>query len=233
MKINKKTFSKKIIFILIIVIFISVKIEFVKNIFFLITQNLPERINKVYGFCSEEGIGYLFYLKEKYKIRNNPIIINYAHVPQNYWAIINTKNIKEISDEIIFLNFPGKNIKINLTKKNNTFEFKDAEFYSDKFNSIKYLQIRSKENLKNNIIIEVYTISKSLNKKTLKKINFNNSKNIDMKLNFEDIDLAEKKLFFKFYNLKKKIDISLILDNKYDLNSFKVIDSFENCHYVK
>ena len=54
-----------------------------------------------------------------------------------------------------------------------------------------------------------------------------------MKLNFKDIDLAEKKLFFKFYNLKNKIDISLILDNKYDLNSFKVIDSFENCHYVK
>ena len=81
------------------------------------SQNFTDRINKVYGFCSDESIGYLLYIKEKYKIINKPKIVNYVHVPLNDWAIINTKNINKKSDEIIFLNYPGSKIKIHLDKK--------------------------------------------------------------------------------------------------------------------
>ena len=39
----------------------------------------------VYDFCFEEGIGYLRYIKKKFDIKDNPKIINYAHVANNNW----------------------------------------------------------------------------------------------------------------------------------------------------
>ena len=95
MKTNKNFNIRNILFLFIIIIFFSIKLDFVKNTYFLLSQNFTDRINKVYGFCSDESIGYLLYIKEKYKIINKPKIVNYVHVPLNDWAIINTKNINK------------------------------------------------------------------------------------------------------------------------------------------
>jgi len=70
-------------------------------------------------------------------------------------------------------------------------------------------------------------------KTNLKKISLKNKRDLGINLSFEDIDLNEKRLLFKFHNLTKNVDISLILDNKYDLNSYEIINGFENCYYVK
>lgn len=234
MKTNKNFNIRNILFLFIIIIFFSIKLDFVKNTYFLLSQNFTDRINKVYGFCSDESIGYLLYIKEKYKIKNKPKIVNYVHVPLNDWAIINTQNINKKSGEIIFLNYPGSKIKIYLDKKrDNIFEFKDVQFYSNKFKSISNLKIKSEESLNKDIFVEIYTLSKSLVKTNLKKISLKNKRDLGINLSFEDIDLNEKRLLFKFHNLTKNVDISLILDNKYDLNSYEIINGFENCYYVK
>ena len=60
-----------------------------------------------------------------------------------------------------------------------------------------------------------------------------NNRDLDINLSFEDTDLSEKRLLFKFHNLTKNVDISLILNNKYDLSSYEIINGFENCYYVK
>ena len=53
---------------------------------------------------------------KKFNINDNPTIINYAHVPNNNWAIINTNTINKKSDKIIFLNYPGSEKKIEIQK---------------------------------------------------------------------------------------------------------------------
>ena len=92
--------------------------------------------------------------KKKFNINDNPEIINYSHVPKNDWAIINTKAINKKSDNIIFLNYPGTEKKIKLYKiRKNLYEFKDVEFYKDKFSKIKKIGINSNNILKKDFIM--------------------------------------------------------------------------------
>jgi len=191
-------------------------------------------MNIAYDFCSEEGIGYLRYIKKKFNINYNPKIINYVHVPISDWAIINTKTINKKSDKIIFLNYPGAEKKIELNKvKNNLYEFKDVEFYKDKYSKIKEIEIISKNLLQENFTIEIFTVDKSLNKKTVQKINLLKSTNFPINISFDKINLSEKKLFFKLDNINNNFKLNLLLINKYFLNQYKIIDEFKNCYFVK
>ena len=88
-KINKH------ILLVVLIIFFSVKIDFFKNFYNIFSKNYDERMNIVYDFCFEEGIGYLRYIKKKFNINDNPTIINFEHVPNNNWAIINTNAINK------------------------------------------------------------------------------------------------------------------------------------------
>ena len=143
-----KNINKHIILV-ILIIFFSVKIDFFKSFYNIFSKNYDERIGTVYDFCFEEGIGYLRYIKKKFNIKDNPKIINYVHVPSNNWAIININTINKKSDKIIFLNYPGPEEKIELQKiKNNLYEFKNVEFYKDKYSKIKEIEIISKNLLK-------------------------------------------------------------------------------------
>ena len=166
-KINKH------ILLVILIIFFSVKIDFFKSFYNIFSKNYDERMRIVYDFCFEEGIGYLRYIKKKFNIKDNPKIINYVHVANNNWAIINTNAINKKSDKIIFLNYPGPEQVIKLHKiKNNLYEFKDVEFYKDKYSKIKKIEIISENPPKENFTIEIFTVDKSLNKKHIKKLIF-------------------------------------------------------------
>ncbi len=227
-KINKH------ILLVILIIFFSIKIDFFKSFYNIFSKNYDERIRIVYDFCFEEGIGYLRYIKKKFNIKDNPKIINYVHVPNNNWAIINTNTINKKSDKIIFLNYPGPEEKIELHKiKNNLYEFKDVEFYKNKFSKIKEIEIISKSLLQENFKIEIFTVDKSLNKKTVQKINLLKSTNIPINLSFDKINLSEKKLFFKLDKINGNSKLNLLLINKYFLNQYQIIDKFKNCYFVK
>ena len=227
-KINKH------IFLVILIIFFSVKIDFFKSFYNIFSKNYDERMRIVYDFCFEEGIGYLRYIKKKFNIKDNPKIINYAHVANNNWAIINTNTINKKSDKIIFLNYPGSEKKIELEKiKNNLYEFKNVEFYKDKYSKIKEIEIISKNLLQENFTIEIFTIDKSLNKKPVQKINLLKSTNFPMNLSFDKINLSQKKLFFKLDNIDDNFKLNLLLINKYFLNQYKIINKFKNCYFVK
>ena len=226
--------KNKNILLIILIIFFAVKVDFFKNFYNIFSKNYDERMNIVYDFCFEEGIGYLRYIKKKFNINDNPTIINYAHVPNNNWAIINTNTINKKSDKIIFLNYPGSEKKIELQKiKNNLYEFKDVEFYKDKYSKIKKIEIISKNLSQENYTIEIFTVDKSLNKKRIKKINLLKSTNFPINLLFDKINLSEKKLFFKLDNIDDNFELNLLLINKYFLNQYKIIDKFNNCYFVK
>ena len=222
----------KYILLLILIIFLSIKIGFFKNIHKILSESYEQRISDNYHYCSEEGIGYLRYIKNKYEIKSNPIIINYVHVPNNNWAIINTRIINNNKNKkLIFLNYPGYEKKIKLKKiKKDLYEFIDVGFFIDKYSKIEKIEINSK--IVKSKKIEIFTIDKSLKKKNIKEINtFNSIYYIN--LNFKDINLSEKKLFFEINNLDKDAEINLLLINKYLLNNYKIIDKFKNCYYVE
>ena len=106
----------QIIVLLILTIAVGIKTNFFKNLAEVTLHKFDDRIINKYGYCSGESIGYLLYLKKEYQIKDNPIIVNYVHTPQVNWAIINTKIINKNSEKLIFLNYPGSKIEINLVK---------------------------------------------------------------------------------------------------------------------
>ena len=95
----------KIIILLLIAFFLLFS-NFFLNIQNIFTNDFNKRVENVYGFCGNESIGYLKYIKKKYQLYDNPKIINYTHTPDVSWAITNPKNINKESKNIILLNYP-------------------------------------------------------------------------------------------------------------------------------
>ena len=96
--------KSQILVLLILIIACAIKTNFFRNLAEVLLFKFEDRIENKYGFCSEESIGYLFYLKKKYQIRDNPKVINFIHTSQVNWAIINTKIINKNSNKFILLN---------------------------------------------------------------------------------------------------------------------------------
>ena len=90
LKIKKKS---QIIVLLILTIAVGIKTNFFRNLAEVALHKFDDRIINKYGYCSGESIGYLLYLKKKYQIKDNPKIVNYVHVADANWAIVNTKII--------------------------------------------------------------------------------------------------------------------------------------------
>jgi len=237
--------KSQILVLLILIIICGINSNFFKNFAEVILQKFDDRIVNRYGFCSGESIGYLFYLKKKYEITNNPKIINYVHTPSVNWAMINTKNINKSSKKLILLNYPGPELKINLKKINNSlFELSDAYFFSkDKFSKIESVEILNNSNnfKKINWKLDLLTIDKYGNKKIVKGFNINNILTERIKINLDvlnkNLNLNEKKLLFKIKNKNstqiENLQIYLILKNKYILEDFQIIDKINNCYYVE
>lgn len=231
---------KKIIFfftLFSLIIIFALKIDFLKNLNNILKFNENERVEKIYGYCGGESIGYLKYLKKKYKIKTNPKILNYDHTPPTNWSIYVAGSKENDESQIIILNYPnsGKEDKIELRHyKDNFYELFDSHYYSLLFESIKEIEI---EDSTDQIInIEFYTKDGSNKLVMLKNLKVNKDKNknnytINQKLNV--FNIGEKRFFLKFNNLKTKTKIIINLNNKYYLNDYKIIDKYKNCYLVE
>ena len=241
--------KSQIAVLLILIIVVGIKTNFFRNFAEVNLHKFEDRIKNKYGHCSKESIGYLLYLKKKYQIRDNPKIVNYIHAPQVNWAIINIKTINKNSKKLILLNYPGPEIRIDLKRINNSlFEFEDANFFSNKFNKIESIEIvnNSKNFEKINWTIDIVTIDKSRNKKNIKEFDIKaldikaflgESVKINLEVFFENLNLGGKKFYFKIKNGNisryKNLQLKIVLKNKYILENFQIIDSIDNCYYVK
>lgn len=234
-KLINKLDNRLTILIILLIIFFFNSTNFFKNFVKVTKKNYDERIIETYGFCGGESIGFLKYLKNKYKFNENPKIINYEHTPQVYWSIVNTKNINAIAKEKILLNYPGKQLNINLEKINdNLFEFLDLFFFSNNFDKLDKVII--KNNLDINFKLLIYTKSKSNLKKIVKIIDITSKSVNDLNIKFDNFDLNETRLFFEIQEKKitqNNIEINLILENKYIFEETEIIEKFNNCYYIK
>ena len=226
--------------LLILIIIFSINTNFYKNLYKIISHKFDNRITKTYGYCNGESIGYLLSIKKKYKINDNPEIINYIHTPGVNWAIINTKKINRKSNKIILLNYPGSNSVVKLKKiSNNLFELMNAYFLKDKFSKIENLEILNNQtsSKKLNWTVNVYTIDKFKNKENIETLEV--KKNSDAKLKFNlDMNLEEEqKLYFEIDNKDNinldKLQLKVVLKNRHILKDFQIINKYDNCYYVE
>ena len=227
----------KIIYFISIILLIMIfyKTAFLKNLTNILKNNENERIINVYGYCNNESIGYLKYLKKKYDIRSNYKIINYIHTPPTKWAIYDVKAQNEDNTKLIILNYPGNEIdlKLNYFKKN-FYELNDPYFYSIISNSIKSLEIQGYK--KKRINITFYLKDRSNNFEKLKTLNVKkNDKTNEYIINqsIDDFKIDELRFLLKIDGLEKNSKLIVKLENKYNLKDFEILDKYQNCYFVE
>ena len=208
--------SKKKIILYFIIILLLFSTNFFVNFYNITKFNYEQRLTKVYGFCSKESIGYLNYLKTKYKFDKNIKIVNYVHSPNVNWIIINPIKINEYSNELILLNYPGPEIKIQLNKnKLGEYNIDNFYFFLDKIRKDNYLEIKK---------IKTNNLSKPILKIFIKDSKGNIIKKIEV-----------TKIYFRLAHIEIENDseVFFILKNKYEINRDQILDNFEKCYYIK
>lgn len=229
-----------ILYILIIILLFST--NFFYNFSNIHSNNYEKRINNTYGFCKNESIGYLKYLKKNFKLHNNPKIINYVHTPSVEWSIFEPKHLGKISNNIILLNYPGKIIKLNSEKQSdNIFNINNLSFYKDKIKKINGILI-SFDGPPNNNEIEVDLYSEInfgkrnfINSFEKKQKQSENSILFEVNLDINEIYPKNNNISFRVKNLNKNLisEINILAENKYIIENLNLINKHKNCFLIK
>ncbi len=115
---------------------IAYKINLLKSLHDLFMRDYDERISNVYGFCDKEGIGYVNFIKKKFKINGKIKLINSLKQNNNNsgeWAVYNSNFSEKIkSDYLILINHEKFKIKYNLDNYKILHNFKDCYFLTKK-----------------------------------------------------------------------------------------------------
>ena len=238
-----KNNTKKLKFILFGLLIILLLINnFFKNFKNLYLNNYEKRIDKVYGFCEGESIGYLIYLKKNFKLDNNPKIINYQHTPKVNWAIFNPRKINLKSKNIILLNYPGEKIELNfIDDAKNILNINNLSFYRDKIDTIDNIAISfTEKNINEDIEINLYS-ELNYGKRNLIKKFYKNLKTFENNLIF-DINLEINKIYpknnditFEIKNIdyKKIKKVKILAKNKYIINNYNLINNYKRCFLIE
>ena len=211
-----------------------------KKFYNILDNDYQERISRVSGYCSGESIGYLIDLKKKFNFRFNPQVINYEDsVPESNWAIYNTLLENNFKYKIL-LNYPDE-LSINFKPKNNYFYSQNTSKYASGLLGIIF-DLKVKDMNFNSEVIIYRKNFGSEEKKIIYRNLFNQNIlnnqmiKIDYKTNL--INNVYKPIFLEIKDLEKNQislikNVKLLLTNKFDLNNFEIIDSHQNCYYIK
>jgi len=107
-----KNINTKVLYLIIILLFISTTFGFFLNSYKLIKNNYSSRMLSIYGDCSKEGYGFTKFINNKYKSDFNYIVINgksqiFAHTQDLFYD----KN-KIFSDQFkILINYENELLK--------------------------------------------------------------------------------------------------------------------------
>ena len=113
-------------------LFLLFKINFFNCISQILTVKYIKRISNVYGFCEREGIGYVNFIKEKFKVDKKIDLVNSLKRNNNNsgkWAIYNTNfSENDKSDYLIVINYKKLSNKIDLDQFKIIHNFEDCYF---------------------------------------------------------------------------------------------------------
>ena len=100
---NKKNIPTLLLMFALLVILLK-NTNFFENSYYIVNKNYDLRLQQnAYDFCQNTGSGYVFKIKNKFKLKKIPQIKNYNTSPNQYWIF---QNYKEFDDEklIVLLN---------------------------------------------------------------------------------------------------------------------------------
>ncbi len=124
--------KKNKLYILVIITFllILIKSNFFRSFYEIVFTKYDDRLSKVYGFCSKEGIGYVNFVKKKFNIKEKIDLINSLE-KNNYnsgkWFIYNSNfNESENSKYLIVINNDQLDKKVELEKYKIMHNYKDC-----------------------------------------------------------------------------------------------------------
>ena len=212
----------------------------VRKFYNIINFDYESRISKSGGYCSDDSVGYLRYLKKKYDFKFNPTVINYEDsVPNSNWAIYDTR-LKDDNTHKILLNYRNKLfLKFEPSVKN--FYSKNTVKYSSGISEIYFdLKVQS-INLSSNLTI--YRKNFGIKEKEIIYSKFfdeiiKNNESIKIDYDTKKINNIYKPTFLEINNLdKEKINkinsITLVLKNEFDLDNFQILNNYGDCYYVR
>ena len=231
--------NKKNILIAILFFYLLIQTNFVKNIYQIISNNYEERFIQKYGFCSNEGVGYIEYIKNKFIFKEKVEVISFHDGPNLDWTVYNTDfKSSDITNNYILINYPGNNYfkKINYINKKLII---NAEYDLRLIKAINYILVSNIDILENDNFLQI--ILKD-GQKIIYQKRFDNvkSNNIIFKTEYivdrnrNDFDTLNLQLEINHKNLKinKNYDISGNMLNQINIKDFRVLNQIENCYLV-
>ena len=178
----------------------------------------------------------------RFKIDNNPTIINYIHTPPVKWSIFEPSKLNKYSNEIILLNYPGEILNLNYRKKDgNIFEINNLSFFADKIKKINSILILFNkpidlDEVEIDLLSEINFGERNLIKK------FNQSKEITkyeiefkIDLDINDLYPENNNIVFKINNIDEKYisEVKILAKNKFILENFDVVNNHMNCFLIR
>ena len=234
-----KFLSKENIILIIFTILIINNFNFFKNYYLIFSRDFDTRLNKVYDFCGKESVGFLFYIKKKYKIKNTIGVKNFKISPNPSWVFYNGAKSYIDKDKLILLNYKDES-ELNFVKmKKNKFK---AEFLPSNIDGIEKILFESKKNLNDQLIYISIIHQVNKNKKVIFKdkikIDENNEYLID--LDNKNLNTRNGSLYIELENeggisgSEMKINsIKFYNKIKFNLKEFKIIEKISNCYFLK
>jgi len=240
----KKIKKKPISFLYVFVIFFLITIIINNNDIFKKThkiinkENYSKRLENTYGFCKGPSVGYLRFIKKKFKLNFNPKIINFDQTSPSEWSIYDLK-LKKDKNKIILLNYKRElNFKFSKQTKN-TWTFTDQIQKTKSINKIEFTTINNEETHIDGLL-NLYKVNSMKQKKLIYKKKINqviNSEPININFKTENLNSYFSTFSIEFDNLKnnnlKNVNnIILSTDNYFNIENYEIINQEKNCYYV-
>ena len=238
----KGYFNYKTIILSFLVLVLLFLTNFFKSFLNVYSNNLNERVSFTYGFCENESIGYLKYLKKEFKLDNNPAIINYVHTPPVEWSIFEPSKLNKYSTDTILLNYPGEIINLNYQKKNdNIFEISNLGFFINKIEKIDSILISLNQSINlDNVGIDLLSEINFGKRNLIKNFNRPQQTNKDeikfeINLNINDLYSKNSNIAFKINNIDNKYisGVKILAKNKFILENFNIVNNHTNCFLIR
>jgi hypothetical protein len=226
-----------VIFFLIIIIINNNNI-FKKTFKIIKKENYSKRIENVYGYCNGPSVGYLKFIKEKFKLKFNPKIINFDQTSPSDWSIYDLR-LEKNNNKIILLNYKKTLSFIFNKQKKNEWTFNDQIQKIESINKIEFTTIYNDETYINGTL-NLYEINSRKQKKLVYKKKINqiiNSKPINIDFKTENFNSYHGTFLIEFdnlqnNNLKNINNIILSSNNYFKIENYKIINQEKNCYYV-
>ena len=113
----KKKVDSEFIFKCILLLFLLIQSNFFLNIYTLIKHPFKDRMIANYGYCNNQGYGFIEQFKKKYNLSSNSKIINKHDFPSSYWFIDQFGEVKNY-EYIIHINSKDLILNENILEQN-------------------------------------------------------------------------------------------------------------------